>query len=89
MYYLKTYYHQYRYVFVLIAILFIFTIVMNVVFRMTVNKAIHARAAQIRRMRMLETRLRNERNALYKERIAFNTDYRVFCEKMRYLKSQK
>lgn len=89
MYYLETYYYHYRYVFGLIAILFIFTIVINVIFCMTVNKAIHARATQVRRMRMLETRLRNEQNALYKERMRFDSDYRVYCEKMRYLNSQK
>lgn len=89
MYYLETYYYQHRYVFMLIVILVVFTIAMNVMFRITVNKAIRTRSAQIRRMRILETQLRNAKLGLKEERMRFDSDYRVFCEKMRYLNSQK
>ena len=89
MYYIETYYYQYRYMFILIAILFVFTIAMNIMFRITVNKTIRARNAQIRRMRILETQLRNAKLELKEERIRFDSDYRVYCEKMRYLNSQK
>lgn len=86
MQYLETYYYQNRYAVVGIALLIVFTFVMNMSFRISVNRCIRARSNQLRNMRKLETHIRNERKALERERYAserermqWNTDYRIYC----------
>lgn len=77
-------------------ILVLVVIALNVIFHLWLAHAAHVRNNQMQDMREIERRIKRERSALRKEREAsrkereaWNADYRVYCEKMRYLNSQK
>lgn len=81
---------QYRWVFIVVVII----LVAAEQYFKSRNK--HYNTEYLRHLHMQETRLRsakreldNARLDLKKERMQFDSDYRVYCEKMRYLNSQK
>lgn len=66
-----------------IPLLIVITIVLNAMLRITIAKANHMRYAQIRKMRILETRLRQAKKELREERMKWDCDYRIMCERAR------
>lgn len=59
------------------------TMIISVFFTITCNKAKADRHAYIRALRMQETRMRREREELKRERMQWNADYRIMCERKR------
>lgn len=57
------------------------TMIMSVVFTIACNRAKADRHSYIRALRMQETRMRREREALKRERMQWNCDYKVMCER--------
>lgn len=51
--------------------------------RYLIERAREDRHAYIRAMRMEETRMRHERETLRRERMQWNADYKVMCERNR------
>lgn len=68
--------------------LFIAVLVVVVIFlqyrqRYMIERAREDRHAYIRALRMQETSMRREREALKRERMAWDSDYKVMCERNR------
>lgn len=66
-----------------IPLLIVITIVLNAMLRVTITRANHKRYEQIRKMRILDTRLRQAKKELREERMKWNCDYRIMCERAR------
>ena len=64
-------------------LLVILLLVSNIIFRISVAKANSDRHKFIRALRMQETRIRRERELLKRERMQWNCDYKVMCERNR------
>ena len=58
-------------------------LVSNMIFRISVAKAKSDHHKFIRALRMQETRMRRERELLKHERMQWNCDYKVMCERNR------
>ena len=66
-----------------IPLLIALLLVSNIIFRISVAKANSDHHKYIRALRMQETRMRREREALKRERMQWNADYKVMCERNR------
>ena len=53
----------------------------NIIFRISVAKANSDHHKYIRALRMQETRMRREREELKRERMAWDRDYKIMCER--------
>lgn len=75
--------HEYNKCLLFIAVLVVITIFLQYRQRYLMERARDDRHAYIRALRMQETRMRREREALKRERMAWDTDYKVMCERSR------
>ena len=66
-----------------IAALVVVVILLQYRQRYLMNRAREDRHAYIRALRMEETRMRREREELKRERMQWNADYKVMCERNR------
>lgn len=66
-----------------IPLLIALLLVSNIIFRISVAKANSDHHKYIRALRMQETRIRRELEALRRERMQWNCDYKVMCERNR------
>ena len=66
-----------------IAVLVVITIFLQYRQRYLIERAREDRHAYIRALRMQETRMKREREALKRERMTWDRDYKVMCERSR------
>ena len=66
-----------------IAVLVVLIIFLQYRQRYLIERAREDRHAYLRAMRMEETRMRREREALRRERMQWDSDYKVMCERNR------
>lgn len=67
----------------IIAVLVVVALLLQYRQRYLIERAREDRHAYIRALRMQETRMRREREALKRERMAWDCDYKIMCERNR------
>lgn len=74
---------EYNKCLLVIAMLVVLVIFLQYHQRYLIERAREDRHAYIRALRMQETRMRREREALRSERMQWNCDYKIMCERNR------